>query len=73
MMALEVEASVATVIDHLARLDLTNAVEQQAITTVAAERTRLTQARLEHHHVLHVDAGFQVIAGRHALHQGIAA
>ncbi|MCY1409033.1 hypothetical protein D9M71_243700 [compost metagenome] len=72
-MALEIEAVVAAVVDQLACLDLADAIEQQAMAAVAAEHRGLAQARLEHHHVLHVDAGFQVVAGRNALHQGVAA
>ncbi|MNM95757.1 hypothetical protein D3C81_1082140 [compost metagenome] len=39
---------------------------------VIAEHRGFTQAGLEHHHVLHVQAGFQVVAGRHPLQQRIA-
>lgn len=72
-MALEVETVVAAFVIDLACLDLADAVEQQTIATVIAESTGVSRPRLEHHHVLHVQAGFQVVAGRYSFDQGVTA
>ncbi len=73
VMPLEVEAVLAAVVEQLAPFDLVDAVQQQAVAAMVAEHRSFAQAGLEHHHVLHVQAGFQVVAGGHPLQQRIAA
>ncbi|MNI59564.1 hypothetical protein D3C73_1147330 [compost metagenome] len=40
---------------------------------MVAEHGGFAQAGLEHHHVLHVQPGFKVVAGGHAFEQGVTA